>query len=235
MPFIRASLFITSIILVLILVAFVMLLLFFLPLKHRYAIGSLWAKFVIWWLKITHNIDYKIIGLKTMPATACVIMSNHQSTWETLVFQLIFPQQVWVLKRELLWIPIFGWGLALTSPIVINRSNKLQAIKTLTKQGAAKLKRGLWVVVFPEGTRQGRQVGHYQSGGAMIAKSANAAIIPVYHNAGKYWAKRQFIKKPGTIDLVIGKPIDPSDKTAKQLSKEVEQWARQQEEKYNTQ
>ena len=232
MGFIRAVLLTTGAILVLVIIALVILLCFFMPLKFRYSITVLWAKFVIWWLKITINLDYRIIGLEHMIKTPCVILSNHQSTWETIAFQLVFPQQVWVLKRELLYIPIFGWGLALIAPITINRAKKQQAIKTMIKQGANRLSRGLWVVVFPEGTRSGGQVRHYQAGGAMIAKSSGVPILPVYHNAGKYWKKGQFVKSSGTIELVIGKAIVTQDKSAKDLSLEVENWAKLQEQTY---
>ncbi len=207
---------------------------FFLPLKHRYKITSQWAKFNIWWLKVTVGLDYEIIGKENIVNEPCVLISNHQSTWETFVFQKVFPQQVWVLKQQLLLIPIFGWGLALTAPIKINRSKKLNALKQVLTQGVDRLQRGLWVVIFPEGTRcKYAKLGKYQSGGVAIAKKAKVKILPVYHNAGKFWAKGQFVKKSGVIKLVIGKAIEPK-KSVTELNDEVYQWTKEQVKIYNT-
>ena len=193
--------------------------------KYRYAILSKWALFCLWWLKIRLNIKLKVIGKENIPNTPSVIVSNHQSTWETLALQTVFPHQTWVLKQELQWIPIFGWGLALLKPIIINRGEKLKAIKKVMKQGSARIKEGIFVVVFPEGTRQPyKQLGEYQNGGVAIAKKTNCDIVPVYHDAGKLWPKGSFVKQPGTITLVIGKPIQSTGKSASVLTKEVRDW-----------
>ena len=126
----------------------------FSPYSTRQKFLSQWAIFCIWWLKITLNITTKIIGQENVNKSSCVIISNHQSTWETLAFQNIFPAHTWVLKKELLWLPVFGWSLALLKPIIINRGDKLNAIKKVILQGSDRLKKGISVVVFPEGTRQ---------------------------------------------------------------------------------
>ena len=193
---------------------------------------SQWAIFCIWWLKITLNITTNIIGQENLKKSPYIIISNHQSTWETLAFQTIFPAHTWVLKRELLWLPIFGWSLALLKPIIINRGDKLKAIKRVIKQGADRLDKGVSIVIFPEGTRQPyKRIGDYQNGAAAIAKKSGHDIIPVYHNAGKLWPKGGFIKKPGVVTIVIGKPISSSILTSSELTKKVRDWTLDQEKK----
>lgn len=203
---------------------------FFMSLKLRYAWISKWNRWSIWWLKITTGLSFEVIGKENIPAKPCVIASNHQSTWETIAFLQIFPRQVWVLKKELLLLPFFGWGLALMAPIVIDRSEKLQAIKKIIKEGIQRLKIGLFVVVFPEGTRQPYQkIGKYQAGAIAIATKSNTQILPVYHNAGKYWAKGKFIKKKGCITVIIGEPIETADKSKKEIVEILENWTKAQQ------
>lgn len=228
MAFLRSSLFIVGATTILILVVLTVLAFFYMPLKFRYAITSKWALYNLWWLKVTVGLDYRVQGVENIPKTASVILCNHQSTWETMVLQVIFPQQVWVLKKSLLFIPFFGLGMALVDPIIINRENKIKSLKAVIKQGVNRLSRGLWVVIFPEGTRQ-NSVGNYKSGGAMVAIKAGVPIVPVYHNAGKFWQKGQFIKTPGTITMVIGEPILTEGESAKELSLKAENWAKAQE------
>ena len=164
----------------------------------------------------------------------CIIISNHQSTWETLAFQTVFPAHTWVLKRELLWLPVFGWSLALLNPIIINRGDKLNAIKKVIRQGSDRLKRGISIVIYPEGTRQPyKQLGVYQNGGSAIAKKTGYSIVPVYHNAGKLWAKGAFIKKPGEITLVIGKAISQSNLKPSEVTEQIRNWTLKQESKFN--
>lgn len=184
-----------------------------------------WARSMIWWLRITCNIRHEVTGLENLPESPSIILSKHQSAWETLAFQVIFPTQVYVLKRELLWIPIFGWGLAMSSPIAIDRSAGREALKKLVANGAARLKSGLWVVIYPEGTRMAPgERGKYQIGGAWLATHTKTQVVPVAHNAGKYWAKNSFIKKPGTIQIHIGKTIQPGGLKADVLNHQVEAW-----------
>lgn len=230
MLFLRSSLFLIASQIVLIFVVLLLLLIFYSPFKYRYKIGSLWGKFNTWWLGVVCGIRLKVIGQENIPKKPCVIVSNHQSTWETFAFQKIFPQQTWVLKKELLWIPIFGWGLALLKPIIINRGKKLQALKKIVKQGVERIKEDIFVVIFPEGTRQPYgKLGQYQKGGISIAKKGLCDIVPVYHNAGKLWPKGSFIKHAGTITVVVGKPINVKDKSTTTLIKEVKDWTETQE------
>jgi len=233
MLFLRSLLYFLGSTLVLSFLVALALSLFFLPVKYRYGILSKWSIFCMWWLKITLNIKFNVIGKENIPNEPSVIVSNHQSTWETLGFQTIFPHQTWVLKQELQWIPIFGWGLSLLKPITIDRGEKLKAIKKVIKQGSARIKEGIYVVVFPEGTRQPyTQLGEYQNGGMAIAKKTGCSIIPVYHNAGKLWPKGSFIKQPGTITVVIGVAIKPTGKNASTLTKEVREWTLSMQQKY---
>lgn len=191
----------------------------------RNVLISGWARSMIWWLRITCNIRHEVTGLENLPKTPSIILSKHQSAWETLAFQAIFPTQVYVLKRELLWIPIFGWGLAMSSPIAIDRSAGREALKKLVSNGVARLKKGLWVVIFPEGTRKAPgEKGKYQIGGAWLATHTQTQVVPVAHNAGRYWAKNSFIKRPGIIRVHIGKPIQTAGLKADALNQQVEQW-----------
>ena len=234
MLFLRSLLYFLGSTLVLSALVAIALALFFTPVKVRYAILSKWSLFCMWWLRVTLNIKLNVIGKKNIPSQASVIISNHQSTWETLALQAIFPHQTWVLKQELQWIPIFGWGLSLLKPIIIDRGEKLKALKKVIKQGAARIAEGIFVVVFPEGTRQPYgQLGEYQKGGVSIAKKTVCDISPVYHNAGKLWPKGSFVKQPGTITVVIGKPITVAGKSAAELTKEVRDWTQDQSNRIN--
>ena len=184
-----------------------------------------WARSMLWWLKVTCNIRHEITGLENLTDTPTIVLSKHQSAWETLAFQAIFPTQVYVLKRELLWIPIFGWGLAMSSPIAIDRSAGREALKKLVANGQARLNRGFWVVIFPEGTRiTPGERSKYHIGGAWLATHTKTQVLPVAHNAGEYWAKNTFIKKPGVIKMHIGKPIQTAGLKADALNHQVEGW-----------
>ena len=232
MLFLRSLLYFIGSIISLIVITLCGLFLIILPYSYRQRFLSNWAIFCIWWLKISLNITTDVKGSENINSSPSVIISNHQSTWETLAFQTIFPAHTWVLKQELLWLPVFGWSLALLKPIVINRGDKLNAIKKVIKQGSERLSQGISVVVFPEGTRQTyKHLGDYQNGAAAIAKKSGHDIIPVYHNAGKFWPKGSFIKKPGVITVVIGKPISSSFLTSTELTKEVRNWTLEQEKK----
>jgi 1-acyl-sn-glycerol-3-phosphate acyltransferase len=183
-----------------------------------------WARSMIWWLRVTCNVRHEISGMENIPDMPCIILAKHQSTWETFAFQAIFPTQVYVLKRELLWIPIFGWGLAMTSPIAINRASGREALKQLVSKGQARLAQGLWVVIFPEGTRmRPHQQGKYHIGGAWLACQTKSPVLPVAHNAGHCWPKG-FIKQAGVIKLHIGPAIATADLKADALNLKVEQW-----------
>ena len=200
-------------------------LLFPFPQKIRSRYFTLWAYSVLWWLKITCNLSFRVEGIENIPKGNGLILSKHQSAWETIAMQTIFPPQTWVLKRSLLWIPIFGWGLALTRPIAIDRTAGKQALKQVINQGIARLKQGIWIVIFPEGTRTAPGQRHrYAIGGAMLAQKSGFPVIPVCHNAGEFWPKQGFVKNPGEITLVIGTPINPAGMKAGEINTQVEEW-----------
>jgi 1-acyl-sn-glycerol-3-phosphate acyltransferase len=152
-------------------------------------------------------------------------VAKHESAWETLAFQKIFPPQVWVVKRELLRIPFFGWGLAMLSPIAIDRKAGPRALKQMIEQGRERLERGFFIVIFPEGTRSAPGTrGVYRSGGAWLALETGAAILPVAHNAGTYWPRNAFVKRPGTITVSSGPIVHANDRNAARLMQNIEQW-----------
>lgn len=196
-----------------------------LPALERYRIVRGWARLMLVLVEHICGIRYRVLGAEHIPSEPCVILSKHQSAWETMAFQAIFPPQVQVIKRELLWIPFFGWGLAMVSPIAIDRAAGIRALKQMVEQGKDRLKRGFWVIVYPEGTRMASGArGKYQTGGAAIAVHAGAPVVPVAHDAGKYWRRKTFLKYPGTITVSIGDAIDSRGMKAEALTRQVETW-----------
>ncbi|MEO7320736.1 MAG: lysophospholipid acyltransferase family protein [Nitrosospira sp.] len=195
---------------------------------NRYRVTSGWAHLMLFLLRAICGIHYRVVGAEHIPQTPSIVLSKHQSAWETLAFQQIFPPQVWVLKKELLRVPFFGWGLAMTSPIAIDRSSGKAALKQIVEQGKDRLKQGFWIVIFPEGTRIAPgEKGKYRIGGAWLATHTGVSVVPVAHNAGEYWGKNAFIKLPGTITVSIGAPIDPTGMEPDDLNAKVETWIEQ--------
>lgn len=191
----------------------------------RYRIISSWAHLNVAAARILCGVRYRVIGSEHIPREPCIILSKHQSAWETMAYQVIFPPQVWVLKRELLWIPFFGWGLAMLSPIAIDRGAAARALKQMLDQGRDRLAQGFSIVIFPEGTRitPGKR-GKYQSGGAWLALQTGTPVLPVAHNAGELWQRNAFLKRPGLITISIGAAINPQNMTVGELNLRVEQW-----------
>jgi len=191
----------------------------------RYRLISGLAYSIMWLLRVICKIRMEVRGMENIPQEPCIVLCKHQSAWETFALQTVFPPQVWVLKRELLWLPFFGWGLALTSPIAINRSKGKEAMRQLLDQGKQRLTAGFCVVVFPEGTRMPYGVrGKYKIGGALLAESSSAKVVPVAHNAGRYWGRNAFVKRPGTIIMSIGKAIDSKGLKADEINRQAEEW-----------
>ena len=196
-----------------------------LPRQARWRIISGWAHCVIWLARVLLGISYRVEGLQHLPGSPAVILSKHQSAWETIAFQIIFPPHVHVLKKELLWIPFFGWGLALMSPIAIDRGRGSRALRQMAEQGAARLAQGFCILVFPEGTRVSPgTTGNYRVGGAWLAVRTGAPVIPVAHNAGHYWGRNAFTKRPGEIRVVIGEAIASEGLTPELLNAKVKAW-----------
>jgi 1-acyl-sn-glycerol-3-phosphate acyltransferase len=208
-------------------VIYVGLLIVLLPLSHkqRWALVQSWVNFILWWLKVTCRLTHEVQGAEHIGDHPGIVLAKHQSTWETVALQAIFPRQVWVGKRELMWIPVFGWGLALMKCIAIKRGTGRAAINQLITKGKVRLDEGNWVVIFPEGTRipPGKR-GRYRIGGAVLAEQTGYPIIPVAHNAGEYWPRRSFIKRPGVIQVRIGPPISSDGKSAQQILDEAASW-----------
>ena len=191
----------------------------------RYRIISGWALIVLWLLRVLCGIRMEVRGAENIPAKPAILLCKHQSAWETIALQKVFPPQVWVLKRELLWLPFFGWGLAMTSPIAIKRSDGKGAVKQLLRQGKERLEMGFCVVIFPEGTRiPYGQRGKYKIGGALLSASTGVPVVPIAHNAGKLWGRNSFMKHPGVITMSIGKAIDPAGLKAEEINRRAEEW-----------
>lgn len=199
-----------------------------LPLVTRYRFATLWNRFVIWWLRITCGVSLRVSGAEHVPKGPFVVLSNHQSPWETIFLYYYFVPVCAILKRELLRIPFFGWALAILHPIAIDRSKGRSARNTLLVEGPQRLAMGLSVLVFPEGTRiEVGQEKKFLPGGAELAIKAGALVLPVAHNAGLCWPARKFVKRPGVVDVVIGKPIPTEGREARELTEEVQNWIRQ--------
>jgi 1-acyl-sn-glycerol-3-phosphate acyltransferase len=202
------------------------LILWIFPFHIRYNAVTQWNNGMLWAAKKIAGINYRVTGLENIPKDQpYVVLCKHQSTWETVFTQVCFKPTSTILKKSLLQIPFFGWGLALLRPIAIDRGNPRQAMRLIHKEGLVRLKDGINVLVFPEGTRtKAGEIGNYARGGAGIACSAGVPILPVAHNAGYFWPAHKILKSPGTIDVVIGEPIPTQDRNSKELSDQVKDW-----------
>jgi 1-acyl-sn-glycerol-3-phosphate acyltransferase len=221
----RSSLFALFQILVTPVFAVIALLTFPLPLPRRYRIISTWSRWNLAAARVICGIRYRVVGAERIPREPCIILANHQSAWETLAFQEIFPPQVWVVKRELLWVPFFGWGLAMLSPIAIDRSTGARALRQTLEQGRDRLRRGFSIVIFPEGTRiaPGSR-GTYHPGGAWLAVKTGTPVVPVAHDSGRCWGRNAFLKYPGLITVSIGPPLATEGADAEDIHARVVSW-----------
>lgn len=200
-----------------------------LPLRRRFDFFLLWNRFIMNWLRVSCGIHLEITGRERLPEGTYVVMANHQSPWETIYFFPLFQPITAILKRELMWIPFFGWALSLLHPIPIDRSNARKARQQLLANGRKLLNdKGISVLIFPEGTRLRPGEGKkFSAGGAELAISAGVPIVPVAHNAGHFWPARRFTKYPGTIRVRIGQPLETEGKSPKELAREAEAWIRE--------
>lgn len=198
---------------------------FGLPRLTRFRIITGWNRIVVWLARTLLGIRYTVTGRERLPPGPAIILSKHQSAWETIAFPVMFPPHVLVLKRELLWIPFFGWGLALTSPIAIDRRRGTAALKRMAEIGKRRLGQGFWITIFPEGTRtRPGERRPYHVGGAWLAVQCGAPVVPVAHNAGLLWGRNAFLKRPGTVTVEIGVPIESTGADPHALNAAVEQW-----------
>jgi 1-acyl-sn-glycerol-3-phosphate acyltransferase len=202
----------------------VMTLGFWLPYRAQFAIARSWARQLLWVLERLCGLKFTVEGRERIPAGNHIVLSNHTSAWETVALFLIFPPQVWVLKRELLWIPFVGWGLKLLRPIAIDRGEGHRAVNQVIEQGKARLEDGLWIIIFPEGTRVvAGETRRFGVSGALLAVASGKSLVPLSHNAGTFWPRRGFLKKPGTIRVIIGEPIASVGKDPRELNEEARQ------------
>ncbi|MEA3121068.1 MAG: 1-acyl-sn-glycerol-3-phosphate acyltransferase [Paraburkholderia sp.] len=192
----------------------------------RYWMAAGWCRATLTVLRHLNGIRYRIEGLENLPEGPAVLLSKHQSAWETLALPAIMPRPLcFVFKRELLYVPFFGWALGLLRMIHIDRKEGKYAFASVVKQGRRRMSEGAWVIMFPEGTRTpvGKQ-GKYKTGGARFALDTGAPVVPIAHNAGRVWPRNSFIKYPGVVTVSIGKPIDTTGMTPDRLNKRVETW-----------
>jgi 1-acyl-sn-glycerol-3-phosphate acyltransferase len=194
-----------------------------------YKISAIWCRLVLWMSKVFCGLSYEVEGLEHVNKNqAVIVLSNHQSAWETLALRHILPPQVVLLKRSLVLLPIWGWALGTLKSIVIDRENQRAALRILLEKGAAYLSQGLWVIVFPEGTRTAAgEIRKFSAGGALLAQKTGYPVIPVAHNAGDYWPRYSFLKYPGTIRVKIGPVIESKGRKAADINAEAESWVAQ--------
>jgi 1-acyl-sn-glycerol-3-phosphate acyltransferase len=191
----------------------------------RYRVITVWTRLVLGAAERLCGIRCRVLGAERLPAPPYIVLSKHQSAWETMAFQFIFPPQVWVVKRELLWLPFFGWGLAMLAPIAIDRGSGARALRQMLEQGRDRLARGLCIVIFPEGTRVAPGARReYQPGGAWLASKTGAPVVPVALNSGEFWPRNAFLKHPGTITVSIGAAIDTNGVAPEDIKRRVEDW-----------
>ena len=195
----------------------------FLGLDDRLKFFSQWPKFANWFLHISCGIKVEVIGKENLPTEPCVIVSNHQGQWETYSMQYLFHPMCTLLKKELLYIPLWGWAMKMLNPIAINRNKPKEAILQTLEEGSDRLKRGMYVLLFPEGTRvKAGRVGKYARSSFELAKRNGVMVLPLCHNSGDCWPAHKFIKKPGIITLIIGEPFYVED--SKQSASDVHEW-----------
>jgi 1-acyl-sn-glycerol-3-phosphate acyltransferase len=193
--------------------------------RAMFAGVRIWAKTILAALRWCCGLDYSVRGLERLPADNTVILVKHSSAWETIAQLVLFPNQTWVMKRELIWAPVLGWALSLLKPIAINRGGGRNAVNQVIEQGQVRLREGLWVMIFPEGTRVPvGEMGRFGLSGILLAQAAGKSIVPVAHNAGYYWPRRGLLKKPGTIQMIIGDPIPTQNRDARELADEIKAW-----------
>lgn len=196
-----------------------------LPRRYTYGVAIAWVDSVLWLLRVLCRLEYRVEGREHLPARKGVVLLKHSSAWETIAQLKIFPPQTWVLKRELMWVPIFGWVLWLLKPIAIDRRGGGSAVQQVLEQGHARLAEGLWVMIFPEGTRMPvGETRRYGMSGVLLAAAEGLPIVPVTHNAGYFWPRRGWLKRPGTIRVVIGPPIETQGVEPRVANERAQQW-----------
>jgi 1-acyl-sn-glycerol-3-phosphate acyltransferase len=196
-----------------------------LTIEQRYVIPRNWGRFLTWLAGAVCGLRYVIEGRENLPQVPFISLWKHSSAWETMAQMFVVPTASWLLKREVIWIPIVGWAVSTYKPIAINRSAGHSAVNQVVKQGRERLAAGMGVIVYPEGTRVAPgQTRKYGISGALLATETGTLVVPIAHNAGYFWRRRSIIKKPGIIRVVIGPPIDPKGLTAREVNERAQQW-----------
>jgi 1-acyl-sn-glycerol-3-phosphate acyltransferase len=223
----RSLLFTTLLFLVTLVAGVVVLVAAALPLsiEQRYVIPRSWGLVLCWLARVLCGIDYVVEGREHLPTRPFISLWKHSSAWETMAQMFVVPTASWLLKRELLWIPVVGWAVRTYNPIAIDRSAGHSAVNQVVRQGRERLASGMGVIVYPEGTRTAPgQTRKYGVSGALLAIETGAPIVPIAHNSGYFWRRRGLLKKPGTIYVVIGPPIDPSGKEPREINNLAQRW-----------
>lgn len=202
----------------------IILLYSFVSTEKLQSFGVLWIKFVLNSLKILCGVTWVVEGKEHIPKDSCIVVSNHQGQWESFFLQTLFTPSTSIIKKELLYIPFFGWALKCMKPITLNRANKFSSLKKVINKGKLKLGEGLWVILFPEGTRVSPQEGirPFANSCGVLANKSGKPILPICHNSGKYWKNKSFLKRPGRVIVKIGAPI--SDGSAKEITEKSYLW-----------
>jgi 1-acyl-sn-glycerol-3-phosphate acyltransferase len=197
--------------------------------RAPFATARSYTSAMVRWAQWSLGIAYEVTGWENVPTRPAIIMAKHQSAWETLFIESRFPDQCWIVKRELLWLPFVGWGLMAIRCIAIDRRSGNTAREQIVRQGAERLKEGIWVTIFPEGTRvaPGKR-GRYGIGGSLLATRTGAPILPIAHNAGEFWPRYAFRKKAGVIKVVIGPLIETAGRDVLSVNNQVEAWIEEQ-------
>jgi 1-acyl-sn-glycerol-3-phosphate acyltransferase len=196
----------------------------FVPFARRFALARVYARSVLRVLKWSCGLDYRIEG-EPLPAGCHIALWKHSSSWETVAMMVVFPRQVWVLKRELLWIPVLGLALRQLHSIAIDRKAGHSAVAQVIEQGKARLAEEDWVIIYPEGTRMPAGVTRrYGVSGTLLASETGKLIVPVAHNAGFFWPRRGLLKRSGTVRVVIGRPVAVAGRDVRLVNEEIQQW-----------
>ncbi len=225
MSFLRSSVFMLALIVLTPLLVTILLLMFWLPARQRRRIAMGWVHPAAWLVEHLLGIRYRLIGAENIPAQPCVVLCKHQSAWETIMLQKIFRLPAFVYKRELHWLPFFGWGLWLMPFVAIDRNAGKQALNQVAQRGKQRLAEGYPVVIFPEGTRvPPGEKKRYKVGGAHLAAKAGAPAVPVALNSGEFWRRKAFLKRPGLVTVSIGPAIDPTGLSAEDINLRAETW-----------
>jgi len=193
--------------------------------RLTYRVVISYGKQFMWLLKHVVGLDHVVTGVENIPAENTVVYLRHESVWETIAELVLFPQQCWVLKHELMWVPFIGWALRGLKPIAIDRKARGTALEQVVRQGKERLAEGLWVMIFPEGTRVAPTAARrYGLSGAVLAREANKKILPVAHNAGDFWPRRSFMKYPGTVQVFIGPPVETYGRAPAAINRDAKAW-----------